>query len=153
MVDKIICKICGKKFELEESLIQHTKSKHSSTEKIHKPAKTKYFIIGILIVTVFIFSYTLYLRSIKPGQYDDFAKCLTTKGVVIYGNDFCQYTNKQLNMFGKSKKYLNYVKCTNNEKLCDNKRVDITPTWEINGQMYEQVQSFEKLASLSGCEI
>jgi len=72
---------------------------------------------------------------------------------VIYGNDFCQYTNRQLNFFGKSKKYLNYAKCTNNNELCDSKGVKITPTWEINGKLYEQVQSFETLSSLSGCKI
>ena len=89
----------------------------------------------------------------KPGEYDRFAKCLTEKGTVIYGNDYCQYTNKQLNFFGKSAKYLNYVKCADNQKLCDDKNVKITPTWEINKEMYEQVQTFERLSSLSGCEI
>ena len=54
-------------------------------------------------------------------------------------------------MFGNSGKYLDYVKCADNERLCNEKGVKITPTWEINGKMYEQVQSFDTLASLSGC--
>ena len=89
----------------------------------------------------------------KPGSYDSFAKCLSEKGAVIYGNDFCQYTNKQLNYFGNSKKYLNYVKCIDNKELGDSKAIKVTPTWEINGQMYEQVQTFEKLSAVSGCEL
>jgi len=71
----------------------------------------------------------------------------------MYGNDFCQYTTKQLNLFGKSKKDLNYVKCIENKELCDSKGIKITPTWEINGSFYQQVQSFEKLSELSGCKI
>jgi hypothetical protein len=47
-------------------------------------------------------------------------------------------------MFGKSFKYIHYEV---NENL--NKR----PTWVINGKSYETVQSFERLASLTGCEI
>ena len=96
---------------------------------------------------------TFYVRSQKPGQYDEFAKCLTEKGAVIYGNDFCQYTAKELNWFGNSEKYLNYVKCVNNKELCDSKGVKITPTWEIEGKTYEGVQGIEKLAELSGCKI
>jgi len=48
---------------------------------------------------------------------------------------------------------LNYVKCIENEELCDSKGVKTTPTWEINGTMYEGVQSFEKLSEISGCSI
>src|SRR3989338_3901688 len=66
---------------------------------------------------------------------------------------FCQYTIKQLNFFGKSKDYLNYVKCIDNPGVCEGKKVSITPTWEINGKMYEQVQTFEQLSAYSGCAL
>ncbi len=146
------CDICNRNFNSEESLNQHNSSKHIN----EKPKKTnfkKYFIFVsvILIVILSILSISSYLK--KPGQYDEFAKCLTENGVVVYGNDFCTYTTKQLNFFGKSKQYLNYVKCVDNGKLCDEKGIDITPTWEIEGKMYVQVQNFEKLSILSGCNL
>ena len=80
--------------------------------------------IAVLIIFA-VLSISSYMK--KPGEYDRFAKCLTEKGTVIYGNDYCQYTNKQLNFFGKSAKYLNYVKCAENQKLCDDKNIETTP--------------------------
>ncbi len=146
------CNPCNRDFSSEESLKQHNSSKHVN----EKPKKTnfkKYFIvISIILIVVFsILSISSYLK--KPGQYDEFAKCLTENNVIMYGNDFCSYTTKQLNFFGKSKQYLNYVKCIDNGKLCDDKGVEVTPTWEIDGEMYGQVQDFEKLSLLSGCKI
>lgn len=147
------CKLCNKKFETEESLSQHNLSKHSVTEiKKEKIQIKKYLLIAAVIVAFGIIAYTFYFRAQQPGQYDDFAKCLTEKGAIIYGNDFCDYTTKQRSMFGNSKKYLNYIGCAGGTE-CDLKKVKITPTWEINGTMYEGVQSFDKLSALSGCKI
>ena len=147
------CNICNKDFNSEESLNQHNLVKHAGEKKKGKANFKKYFIFAsiILIVILSILSISSYLK--KPGQYNEFATCLTDAGVIVYGNDFCQYTNQQLNFFGKSKEYLNYIKCVDNKKLCDEKKIDITPTWEIDGKMYEQIQTFEKLSMLTGCEI
>ena len=149
---EIRCDICNRNFNSEESLKQHNEMKHPIKEK-KKLNIRKYIIISLflLIILFSIFTITSYMK--KPGDYDEFAKCLTEKGAVIYGNDYCQYTTKQLGMFGKSKKYLNYVKCIDNEQLCNEKGIDITPTWEIDGKMYQQVQNFERLSAISGCEI
>ena len=149
---EVECKICSKKFDSEESLEQHTQSKHPVIEKKSRNFK-KYFLLLGLITAVIIILLTFYIRAQTPGKYDDFTKCLTEKGVIIYGNDYCQYTTRQLNDFGNSDKYLKYVKCADNKELCDSKGVKITPAWEMNGQMYEGVQSFERLSTLSGCEI
>ncbi len=146
------CEACKRNFNSEESLNQHNSSKHMN-EKPKKANSKKYFIFIAITLTIVlsILSISSYLR--KPGQYDEFATCLTERGVVMYGNDFCSYTAKQLNFFGKSKKYLDYVKCVDNKKLCDEKGIEVTPTWEIDGKMYNQVQTFERLSTLSGCSI
>lgn len=147
---EVKCTICDKKFSSEESLSQHSRAVHTN---VKKKSMKKYVFIAVLLISLILFLYTAYARSQRPGKYDYFAKCLTEKGAIIYGNDFCSYTAKQLNFFGKSKEYLNYVKCIDNEALCNSKGVKLTPTWEINNKMYEQVQTFERLAELSGCEI
>lgn len=153
-MEEFECKSCSKKFKTEESLNQHINASHKSEEKkTDKKKIKKYFVMIGIILAIIVFGYTFYIRGQAPGEYDNFAKCLNEKGAVMYGNDFCQYTAKQLNMFGKSGKYLNYVKCADNEKLCNLKSIDITPTWEINGKMYEQVQNFDTLGNLAGCEI
>jgi len=147
------CDICDRDFNSEVSLNQHNLSKHVKVGGKVKINYKKYVIFAIssLIVLFLFLSVNAFLK--KPGQYDEFAKCLTEKGVVVYGNDFCSYTGQQLNYFGKSEKYLNYIKCVSNKQLCNQKDIQITPTWEINGEMYEQIQTFERLSTLTGCEI
>ena len=153
------CSICDKKFNSQESLDQHNNMKHFAGKEQEKETgekkskNKKYLLVFAVIIAVVLIAITFYIRSNKQGSYDNFAKCLSEKNVVVYGNDFCQYTGKQLNMFGNSEKYLNYVKCANNKELCDNKQIKITPTWEINGKMIEGIQSFEKLAETSACKL
>lgn len=147
------CSHCQKTFESENSLNQHIQAKHT-LQPIQEKRNLKHIFIFLAIgISVLLLAYSVYSYMQKPGNFDDFAKCLTEKGAVVYGNDACQYTNKQLNYFGNSKKYLNYIKCTDNKELCDQKGVRTTPTWEINGQTYPQVQTFETLAAATGCEI
>ena len=96
---------------------------------------------------VAIAAYSFYSAS-RSGVYDNFAKCLTEKGAVVYGAiDWCHFTQAQRGMFGNSWKYLNYQDFT---KLPGIKK---TPTWVINGKWYENVQSFEKLSEITGCKI
>lgn len=148
------CSVCGRKFVSKESLAQHVSAKHkdNSNDNNDKNMK-KYIILGLIGLIVTLSIVTALSYSQKPGDYDSFASCLTEKGVVVYGNDFCSYTGKQLNYFGKSEKELNYIKCTDNQKLCDSKGVKTTPTWEYEGEIYEGVQTFERLSAITGCEI
>ncbi len=114
-----------------------------------KSSKSKYYIIATIIgiVVLSIIAYSVYSAS-KPGPYDNFAKCLTEKGAVMYGAmSWCKYTQAQKGMFGKSFKYINY------HEFQDLPGVKITPTWVINGAWHENVQSFDKLASLAGCKL
>jgi hypothetical protein len=148
------CSKCGRKFVSEDSLAQHINAKHF--DSVGEKGKTGFrkYVVYSLIGLIVVFSIAaVYSYSQKPGEYDDFAKCLTEKEVVVYGNDFCSFTGKQLNYFGKSEKYLDYVKCTGNQELCDAKGIRVTPTWEIDGKMHENVQTFDKLSGLTGCEI
>ena len=147
------CDSCDRDFNSEDSLNQYNLAKHATNEKKEKINSRKFLIFSIIIFIVVISSFTVYSYMKKPGGYDDFTNCLTEKGVIVYGNDFCRFTNEQLNFFGKSKENLNYIRCLDNKKLCNEKEIEITPTWEINGEMYEQVQDFEKLSFLSGCKL
>jgi len=113
------------------------------TEKEIKGKKTKTIISLSVAVVIILIAFGIY-SSVKPGDWDDFAKCLTEKGAVMYGEDWCSNTQGQKNMFGKSFKYINYQVKEN---------LNIRPTWVIDGKSYERVQSFERLGSLSGCAL
>ncbi|MFQ5474461.1 MAG: hypothetical protein ACE5DM_01365 [Candidatus Nanoarchaeia archaeon] len=101
----------------------------------------KIFAISAVVI-LFVIALGVYAWR-SPGKYDGFAKCLTEKGAVMYGEDWCQYTNGQKAMFGKSFKYVNYVQKTG---------LETRPTWVIDGKEYPKVQSFERLSALTGCK-
>ena len=107
-------------------------------------------ILGIVIVIgVTYFSISGYF--VKPNNFDDFAKCLTSKGATMYGAEWCGHCKEQKAMFVQSFKYVNYVECPENQALCQQKGITGYPTWIINGIQYPGVQSFEKLKELTGC--
>lgn len=136
--------------ELKRRLKKERKDREQAEIRGAKNRKrVTYSALAILIIAAL--GTLVYLMGSAPGQYDSFARCLSSKGAVIYGNDYCDYTKQQMGMFGNSFGKLNYVKCAENEALCQSKGVSITPTWEINGQMYQGVQAFDKLSNVSGC--
>jgi protein-disulfide isomerase len=50
-------------------------------------------------------------------------------------------------MFGNSIKFVDYRDFTKNPE------VKITPTWFFEGEKYENAQSLDKLAAITGCVI
>ena len=117
-----------------------------------KTIKKILLILGILVVIGIAYSFVSGY-FVKPDTLDDFAKCLTSKGAVMYGAEWCGHCKEQKEMFGGSFKYVNYVECPENQALCDQKGITGYPTWIINGMPYPGVQSFEKLKELTGCSV
>ena len=114
-----------------------------------KSSKSKYYILAsvIGIVVLAAAAYSVYSIN-KPGEYDNFAKCLTEKGAVMYGAmDWCKYTQAQKAMFGKSFRYIDY------HEFNELPGIKKTPTWVVNGAWQENVQSFDKLVALTGCKL
>ena len=128
-----------------EQKLQHQKQ----LQEHSKSPKSKYYIIGAILGIVMLSTVAYSIYSInKPGPYDVFAKCLAEKGAVMYGAmSWCKYTQAQKGMFGKSFKYINYHEFN---ELPGIKR---TPTWVITGAWHENVQSFDRLAALTGCKL
>lgn len=96
----------------------------------------------------------------EPGNSDDFAECLASKGVKMYGAYWCGHCQNQKDDFGSSELFINsiYVECdprgeNPQSDLCLDKGIRGYPTWEINGKFYEGEQSFERLSELSGCNL
>lgn len=108
---------------------------------------------SLIFVPIIILGYFIYLSNAKSGAYDDFAKCLTKNGAVMYGTDWCTYCQKQKSLFRKSFSYINYKNCDSNEEECYKLGVSGYPTWRINNTNYAGLQSLEKLASLTGCSL
>lgn len=85
---------------------------------------------------------------------DEFARCLTAKGAVMYGAYWCPHCQKQKAMFGDAVKFLNYVECTEEPEKCTNAGIQAFPTWLFAGGIrLVGTQSFEALAGASGCAL
>ncbi len=85
------------------------------------------------------------------GKYDDFAQCLTEKGVKMYGTEWCSHCQNQKKAFGKSFGYVDFVDCDVDKNECLAAGVTSYPTWRIDGTNYRGEQHFPRLAQLSGC--
>lgn len=92
-----------------------------------------------------------------------FAKCLTEKGVRMYGSVTCSTCAKQRKLFGDSFQYISEIECNPRyphaqTDRCIAKKIENTPTFIMEGpdqteikRMSPGLQSFEELAEFSGC--
>ena len=89
-----------------------------------------------------------------PGKYDAFALCLTEKGVVMYGAEWCPHCQNQKKQFGSSFQYVAYVECPEEPKVCLDKNITGYPTWVFaDGTRLEGEQSLLHLSDRSGCAL
>jgi len=129
-----------KEYEAHQERFSQEKTSHGSRKKI-------LLFSGTALAVVLIAGYAVYAAA-SPGRFDSFAECLKEKGAVMYGAmSWCQYTQAQRAMFGKSFKYVNY------HEYQDLPGIKKTPTWVINGAWHENVQSFDRLSALTGCKL
>lgn len=93
-------------------------------------------------------------------KYVGFAKCLTEKGIKMYGTYWCPHCKQQKEMFGKQGfAEIVYTECDPkgpdaNPTLCASKGIQSFPTWEFdNGLRLAGEVTLERLAEKSGCEL
>lgn len=118
-----------------------------------KNGKT-YFAVGAIVVVLFVGAALAYSLSKKEPEKDlsVFAQCLTERGIVMYGAEWCSHCKSQKALFGDSFKYVKYVECTEDIKLCTEKNIQGFPTWILqSGNRLVGQQSLLKLATESGC--
>lgn len=90
----------------------------------------------------------------KPGQYDDFAKCLSSKNVTMYGAYWCPHCQNTKKNFGTSFQYVKYVECTVETKKCTDENVNGYPTWTFgDGSRVEGEISLQQIADKSECQL
>ena len=97
--------------------------------------------------------------ELSTPQAIKFAKCLTSKGTVMYGAYWCSHCQSQEALFGEAFQYIKYQECdakgkNGNPKLCEKAGVLGYPTWKIPGhKAVEGTQTFEQLAQTSNCPL
>jgi hypothetical protein len=90
----------------------------------------------------------------KYSNLDEFAKCVAEKELTMYGAVWCTHCAKEKKAFGESFKYINYVECPDNIKLCLDKGINGYPTWmDKEGNKYEGAQGLAGIARITGCPL
>lgn len=93
-------------------------------------------------------------KSNQPGEFDEFAKCLTEKGFSMGGTEWCPVCRNQKNKFGKSFKHVDYQNCDTNKQWCLSNGVTQYPTWIMpDGDKVVGIQELHELGSMSGCSL
>ncbi len=112
------------------------------------------FIILIFLIAFLYLSSDWFSRTTGFGIQEDpdivLAKCLTQKGIKLYGAKACSDCQKQIQLFGPSAfEHINYIICNGEGGTCQ--EILSVPAWDINGTIYYGIKSTNNLRSLSGC--
>lgn len=103
-----------------------------------------------------------YFGRKSQHKYDTFAKCLTDRGVKMYGAWWCPHCQEQKEMFGETSfKLAPYVECgvpgdpKGKNPVCVDAGIKRFPTWQFppTGERMEQVISLEALSDKTGCPL
>ena len=123
-----------------------------------KSKSSYYLYIGAIVVVVALIGFAV-TKEKAPSVYDQFAQCLSEKGVIMYGAWWCPHCENQKQMFGSSFEFVNYIECSlpnraGQTEECAEAGIEGYPTWEFaDGERLSGEQSFETLAKKSGCAL
>lgn len=95
----------------------------------------------------------------KPGIYDEFTQCLSSKGTKFYGAFWCPHCQRQKALFGKSAPLLPYIECSTPNgqgvlPICQEKKIEGYPTWIFgdNSRLSGEVE-LSKLSEKTSCKL
>ncbi len=116
-------------------------------------------IVAALIVAASGLAYYLWHRA--EHQHDAFARCLTERGVKMYGAWWCPHCVEQKEKFGASFEYVPYVECGvkgnlhGQSQVCKDDNVTHFPTWQFppTGERVERVFTLHELSDKTGCPL
>lgn len=84
----------------------------------------------------------------------EFSTCLASKGVKVYGANWCGYTNAWVNTLGGYESAAPvYVECTEEQELCSQEGITGYPTTKINGELYNGARTLESIGQAVGCVV
>jgi len=114
---------------------------------------------GVLIVAAFALAY--YMGNRSQHKYDAFARCLSDRGVKMYGAWWCPHCEEQKEKFGASFEYVTFVECGVKGDLharsqaCKDENIQHYPTWQFppTGERVERVFSLQELSDRTGCSL
>lgn len=118
----------------------------------------KTIIILVLVGVMAVVALVLFVFRSAPikdnPELDAFAKCLTQKGAVVYGTDYCEWCQKQKADLGGGWQFINYVNCQTDPQKCVSQNIQGTPTWIFqDGSRLVGYQTLDKLSQQTSCPL
>lgn len=114
-------------------------------------------IVALLLVGVGVVVVATREDPNDPRQ--QFAQCLTDKGVKMFGAFWCPHCQAQKRLFGSSFKKVSYIECgvpgntSGQTQACQDAKIQTYPTWEFaDGSRKSGELTFAELATASSCE-
>ncbi len=108
-------------------------------------------LITIAIIAAVIFIAYLALKEPSVDISQETAQCIADNSK-LYVQLGCSHCETQKEMFGNYVELLDMTDCFYERQICQDVGIRATPTWIINGQKYEGVQSLENLKEFTGCQ-
>jgi len=112
--------------------------------------------VGIAVVAILAYVGFWYYSN---HRYDEFAKCLSTKQVKMYGLYWCPHCLEQKEKFGKAFQYVPYVECAikGSREItpeCKAAGVKLFPSWQFGtNPPIEGVFPLQELSDKTGCSL
>lgn len=113
-------------------------------------------LFALFLAAVFLISVVRGRNQPVPagGELDNFARCLTEQGVVMYGANFCPHCQAQKDLFGSSFAYVHYIDCFVDTAACQTANIGKIPAWDFpDGTRILGTQLLEVLSQITGCPL
>jgi hypothetical protein len=114
-------------------------------------------IATIATMTLLLLTFLISCGETGPGE--EFAKCVTDAGAVMYGAYWCPHCLNQKESFGDAWTYVNYIECSlpnraGQTEECTDADIEGYPTWEFaDGSRKGGEVPLTTLAELTGCSL
>lgn len=88
------------------------------------------------------------------AQKASLAACLTEKGIIMYGTEWCPHCKNQKAAFGTAFAGVTYIDCDKQKIQCTTAGITWFPTWIApSGQVLMGEQSLDQLAAVGWCSL
>lgn len=92
----------------------------------------------------------------KEAEKQELTKCLESKGAKMYTVYWNPDNEAQLEIFGEDAQYIDIVECDpegkdTQQEECQKLGVNIYPSWIVDGELIEGLQSLRSLKTATGC--
>lgn len=110
-----------------------------------------YILVAVIVAVILLAGYFSITGKVisSGGKYDDFVSCASSRGLILFGSDKCEYCSVLRSSLAESFMLVNYIDCSSDQTRCIG--VMEYPTWNYNGQYIRGNFSLEEIGIITKC--